>query len=561
MRKWEHVNQLMRECRIGILAVQEAHLNQSRVDDLHDLFPRLLIIHSEHPLHPERTAGTAIVLNRDLVDINGVQSMEIIPGYAHLVQIAWHGTRVLTVLNIYSPSHTDADKRSFWEALDLFWSENDAPIPDIMLGDFNLVEEAIDRVPCRSDPYSVVEKLTSFKTSLSLHDGWRTRHPNSKAYSFERTCEGRTSLARLDRIYVSEDILEHAVDWLIRESPIPTDHKLVSFRIFDENVPYLGRGRYVIPPELMNDNVYLAKVIELGLCVQRGIDGLQERTHDSNPQILWKRDFKDKIIPLTRQYMKSKFPKTSQGRLQVLYKERDALLDRGESAEKLRQLQDINLRIKSLESKAHESNRLAVTARDWIEGGTPGKYFSNLHKDRSPRDILYRLRDHTSTDEDRPRYFTRSDSMARYARDYHDSRQNVVPNPSEQAILEQTESLRLFIERKLTPAEANEIDPLCDIASLTLALKKAKSSSAPGLDGIPYSLYQVLHSISVNTKNRPKFEVVRILKAVHDDVILNGVAPGSGYTDGWLALLYKKGEIDRVENYRPITCLNTDYKL
>jgi hypothetical protein len=40
--KWNHINQIMKEQRLGVLAIQEAHLTQEHVDNLHTLFGKRL---------------------------------------------------------------------------------------------------------------------------------------------------------------------------------------------------------------------------------------------------------------------------------------------------------------------------------------------------------------------------------------------------------------------------------------------------------------------------------------------------------------------------------------
>jgi len=59
----EHQNQLMRESKINMLAVQEPP-QVEEVDDLHNLFgTRLKILFSQGTNH--RAAGVAIVINKD----------------------------------------------------------------------------------------------------------------------------------------------------------------------------------------------------------------------------------------------------------------------------------------------------------------------------------------------------------------------------------------------------------------------------------------------------------------------------------------------------------------
>jgi hypothetical protein len=53
-----------------------------------------------------------------------------------------------------------------------------------MLGDFNIVEDSIDRLPCHSDNHNAVEALQDLKTLLHLEEGWRKSNPNTKAFTY-----------------------------------------------------------------------------------------------------------------------------------------------------------------------------------------------------------------------------------------------------------------------------------------------------------------------------------------------------------------------------------------
>src|SRR5882724_5877052 len=92
-----------------MLTVQEAHLKQEDVDELHNLFgTRLKILFSQGTNH--RAAGVAIVINKDRSMHEHIEEYEMIPGRALLAWIPWHGDLLLTVLNIYAPNnHTESE--------------------------------------------------------------------------------------------------------------------------------------------------------------------------------------------------------------------------------------------------------------------------------------------------------------------------------------------------------------------------------------------------------------------------------------------------------------------
>jgi len=148
--KWQHINQIMREKEIGILAVQETHLKQTDVDELNDQFcGQLEIINSCDPTQPN-AKGVAFVLNNRKTAWDEASTNEIIPGRAISLIIPWQRTSRLNVLAIYAPN-APTENVDFWETLERKWLEDNLPVPDILLGDFNLVEEMVDRLPAHSD--------------------------------------------------------------------------------------------------------------------------------------------------------------------------------------------------------------------------------------------------------------------------------------------------------------------------------------------------------------------------------------------------------------------------
>ncbi|KAF5382457.1 hypothetical protein D9615_002745 [Tricholomella constricta] len=117
--KWFHINQLIRDKRLGILAVQETHLTEERKEDLERLFSkRMKIFISKDPDNPTGKAGVAIVLNREITNVTDAKITEIIPGRAILIQTNWHRAEKISVLAVYAPNLTRAGENAeFWKTL------------------------------------------------------------------------------------------------------------------------------------------------------------------------------------------------------------------------------------------------------------------------------------------------------------------------------------------------------------------------------------------------------------------------------------------------------------
>ena len=84
------------------------------------------------------------------------------------------------------------------------------------------------------------------------------------------------------------------------------------------------------------------------------------------------------------------------------------------------------------------------------------------------------------------------------------------------------------------------------------------------MDGIPYEVWKHLNESYLKNqkknKNLPGFDIIGCLTNVFNDIQLHGTDPSTNFSLGWMCPIYKKKDRSQIENYRPITLLNTDYK-
>ncbi|KAJ7032284.1 hypothetical protein C8F04DRAFT_882753, partial [Mycena alexandri] len=262
--------------KIGICVVGETHLSAaqaSEIQDDHILGRRLDIYHSPNPENPS-TRGLAIVLNREITNTAGVKVHYLIPGRAVLAVIPWHGKLTHPVLGVYAPVESMQENKNFWDKLCDLWMTTDLPVPDSMGGDTNIVEDPIDRLPHRADNAAASAALARFKRLVGLQDGWRTVHPDTKAYTY---CSARNTFSRIDRVYVSPKLFKNCRDWDINDAAGGlTDHRLVSVQFKAPGAPFIGKGRYTIPIFLLRDKQFLEYTITLGAELESEIENAPE---------------------------------------------------------------------------------------------------------------------------------------------------------------------------------------------------------------------------------------------------------------------------------------------
>jgi hypothetical protein len=351
-------------------------------------------------------------------------------------------------------------------------------------------------------------------------------------------------------------------------STVPTDHWMVSLRYAPKDTPYIGTGRWTMPIKATKDRKIIDKIKENGMRLQEELKELREnpetRTQEKNPQNLWK-NFKYISAKWAEFVTKNTHYKRAT-KLKNLHRDRKALLENPEF-ETNQDLQWnealITKEIEYLERKTSKENRGITNAKIVTHGEKLGGMWSALSKSKKPRDLMRRLKIPNSTP---PLYAERSDKMAALARQYHNEIQNRDMGTSTRERRERATENAL----NAIPDEQKFPDPLNSTLNenvsgmfVEMALKKAKNGSATGLDGCPYELWKTLNWEYQEARklNRPGFDIVGTLTAVFNDIQEHGIENNTDFTEGWMCPLYKKKDKTEIENYRPITLLNTDYKL
>ena len=556
--KWFELNRVINTHRIAVLAVQETHLTDELAASFESAFDsRLKLFHS--PLQETRNAaGVAIIINKGLLDASEIKCTTLIPGRAILAEIPWHAGSQIKVLNVYAPNDV-GENEILWERLNEITSDNPSLKPDIMLGDFNLVEDSLDRLPCHPDNPNAVAALGVLKGNLDLVDGWRRTFPDRRDYSHHHV--PNASQGRIDRIYVTSALLSPACDWKIDSTTIETDHWLVSVKVSSPEAPLIGKGRWQIPTYLLDNEDIMKRINDLGKRTQDDIERVKSRRSDrESPQTIFS-EFKRNVTALCRQQAKKIHP-TILNKVKILKTRLLAVGDDPHVSDDERMLESLVIRteILELERVLFESCKVYAKAKHHVHAETICRDWIRSNRAKKPRDTIFSL---FNPLDPLPPPEHDSNRMAAVARDYHEALQHADRDPALDPDPEGLEYVLSNITPPMSQSQKAELAKRLKWGDVHKALSDSGNDKAAGLDGIPMDLWKTMSTLwdafSEQDVN-PYCDIVLMMVRVFNDIEEFGIARETKFNEGWMCPIYKKGERNNVANYRPITVLNTDYK-
>jgi exonuclease III len=571
IKKWSAVYQTMKENKTAILALQETHLDDNTLMSVHECFrKRLSVVNSKLPGNSCSSAGVVFVINRALIAPKELECMELIKGRALAIKSKWHNDDKILLINVYTPNNR-SEHPDFWETIDTKRCSKGLRRPDLVLGDFNVTEEPIDRVPAHLDNTNAIAALRNLHQCLHLEDTWCHAFPHERAFTYRASNNGQAIMSRLDRIYTSREAAKATYDWKITQTSVPTDHWMVSVKYAPLQAPYIGNGCWTMQiPELKN-NELLDKIIDRGMTLQTKALHLgndQEPHERNNPQTLWE-SFKKDIVKITKKHCSE-----TRGKLRKKIKAiesglkscaRNPALDTDNSrrAEEVYLAKELEI-LKSIQMRDKRDKTRAIVAD---HGEVLGRVWSGMNKDRKPRDLIPRLKVPNQPQENNNTFERDSRRTAKLARDYHESLQNQDIITQDDSPLQEPKTVEVLREvpeeQHLTEQEQSKMDWLIMYPQVWNALRLAKNGTATGLDSCPYELWKELDRKYTEAKKSRKagFDIIAALTRLFTDIQTFGVRKDSDFASGWMCPIYKKKDPSEICNYRPITLLNMDYKL
>ncbi len=396
----------------------------------------------------------------------------------------------------------------------------------IVGGDFNCTLNVKDRRNCKTRTEKGRKEILDIMNAYSLEDIYRTRHPTEHAYTYFKPNSNVAS--RID-YWITSKILNAQID-IVKTIAVPrnlSDHSGIYLNIVHTEIEK-GRGRWQ-----MNDSVVKSAMFtELFTSFWKG---WQKRKGDYRDIRYWWEEGKIQIADLAI-YCSKRIKKSQQDRT-------------GEIEELLGELQnepnpDI-VRIESLHEELrklieHKAEGARIRAKaQWAQDGErSSKYFHQLEKVHAVNKLW------TSIKDSEGNVLTGIENILHRQIEFYEELYK-----SEGIDDECSQELLSNVQSKLSEIDQNMCDADFTLEECTNVVQHLKCGKSPGMDGITNAFYKEFWSLIGND-----------FMEVISEIVLKNELCSSQYT-GLIRLLYKSGEREDIGNWRPITLLNSDYKI
>ena len=441
-------------------------------------------------------------------------------------------SKIFSIINVYAPN-SKKEKPYFFNQLGNFISNLELDCNIFVCGDFNTVlNNNLDIISGEHHAANDISLFNSLINDYELHDIWRKFNPNVKDFTWSKN--NPFIARRLDFIFCNNFAYSKAlnVDHLVITC---SDHKAVTVTIQNSNF-VRGPGIWRFNDSLLQDRNYIDIINAL-------IEEFQSDQTINDPILKWDL-LKAEIKSLTTQFgtLKNQNLFSEEKRLKHEISRISNLLIQTPNSVNLQK--ELTILKNKYELYALNKARGAqIRSRTkYIENGEKStKYFLSMEKSKSTRNTIQEIKTDSSVITNPLKVLSEIESF--YSNLYKRN----------EDVDDSKETIENFIKNadftKLSPDESALCESNISIQEMGSALLKMNSQSAPGSDGLTVSFYKFFW---------PKIK--NLLFGSFTCAIEKGeLSPTQ--KRGIITVIHKGGDRNNLGNWRPISLLNTDYKL
>lgn len=507
--------------RIDILCLQETYATPAN-SNWKSEFPQHMIFHAYGTNH---SRGVSIIA-RPIPQLHCIKGLEDPNGRYLSVKVSYCSV-TFDLLTLYAPT-SPTDRRAFYQNMTTYLQN---PTQLIVCGDFNSVfNPSKDKLSqARLSPRSSdTATLQNFLSDLNLIDVYRQRHPDTAGYTWTRV--NPPVACRLDMFLISS-VLEHQAREIEITPAVLSDHCSVFLRMQFPSTQSRGRGYWKFNKCLLSEARFRRQVIAFWLHWQY-----------QKPRFISLLAWWD----AGKAHIKSMSIRYGIDRQRKLHKIRTRLEQSLQKAQRDIQTGQYTAiaRADFFRKRLHEYEREQIQGQQvrcrvqWIESGeSSGKFFTAKENIKGARDHITELkyRGKTATD---------TNACLRLTKEFYADlyREQPIDDEASAKVLSS-------LEKKLTPTDSTFCEGPLTLEECTESLKQLHADKSPGIDGLTAEFYRAFW---------PTFsqDFIEMANEVYQSSCLS-----STQRTGIIRIIYKKGARDDLSNWRPISLLNTDYKI
>ena len=431
------------------------------------------------------------------------------------------GGEIFSILSIYCPNVIN-DRQDFLDKTSKWCMEHALASDNIICGgDFNSVLSSLDKKNSNFCNRSATF-LKSFIRKLKLDDVWRDFNMYDKQFTYvDPSARDRDS--RIDYIFISHSISKNVINSCICNAPVP-DHNAVYVNINISKNPR-GPGYWKLNVSILKDEEYI-----------RGIHELIDRTvadyNEVGNKLVWElckvriREYSIKYCANLKRKQISRITILEDKLKNNVYKDNY-------------ERQAIKHELDNLYGAKAKGAQIRSRAKYVEDGEKSTSFFLGLEKKRQKDNTIEVIKYNNDT------YTSTQDLLDVVASFYEELYRSCKPNRND--ISDYLQNLTDL--KKLSDEERDSVEGKITFEEASRAIKCLKPNKAPGLDGIPSEFYIKFWDKIGNI-------IVKSFNESYDDGELS-----ESQRLAVISLIFKKGDAQLLQNYRPISLTNSDYKI
>ena len=519
---------------IHVTFIQETHtIQHQQLSHFLHQHTFLAYPNTDHSLTPTivHRQGTLILLNTKHIHLNSqtITPHLILPNYIQSISFTLSNINYI-LINCYLPSGKTSSQTlnriKAIKTLTSYLQNIDFKNKYIIIaGDFNLVLNPIDRTghytPNTNDKILFQKILTNF----DLTDSYRYLYPNSRTFSFSRSCP----TSRFDRIYISSPLLAKI---------IYSSYYNISFS--DHNKAHLlsltipSKIKYKSSHWKLNDSILnTSSTIPY---INLFIKNLFPPINPIHQPLQWwdlliKFKIKQKLIFQSKQIHNKTTKKQNTLQLNLI---------KAKKSENHQEISNISIQLEQIEQNKKLGSQIRSRLLPLISIDNPSPLApitENLTQTKSLLPTETNTSSPTLTKENSSNNFS---SFLSFFKNLW-TPTNPFPNPSHYLD-------PIFNSNPNDLTQTLSISPLITQTEIREALQTLNIHSAPGLDGLTPNFYKSFPSLTL------------ILCQTFNNSYLQKRL-SSSQSRAIIKLIPKKSNPSSVKDWRPISLLNTDYKI